>query len=150
MILCVLDNSTTAMTGHQPHPGTGKNLMDDITSRVDLVKVLEGIGVSKIAVVDPLNLDEAVKTVRECAELDGVKAIVFKSPCIAVAKSTKKMTADESCVMCETCVNEIGCPALSMGSVGISIDPTLCTGCGLCAQICPVNAIKPVGGDTNG
>lgn len=150
MILCVLDNSTTAMTGHQPHPGTGKNLMDDIASRVDLVKVLEGIGVSKIAVVDPLNLDEAVKTVRECAELDGVKAIVFKSPCIAVAKSTKKMTADESCVMCETCVNEIGCPALSMGSEGISIDPTLCTGCGLCAQICPVNAIKPVGGDTNG
>lgn len=149
MILCVLDNSTTAMTGHQPHPGTGKNLMDDITSRVDLVKVLEGIGVSKIAVVDPLNLDEAVKTVRECAELDGVKAIVFKSPCIAVAKSAKKMTADENCIMCETCVNEIGCPALSAASESISIDPTLCTGCGLCAQICPVNAIKPVGGDTN-
>ena len=69
MILCVLDNSTTAMTGHQPHPGTGKNLMDDITSRVDLTKVLEGIGVAKIVTVNPLDLDEAVKAVKECAAL---------------------------------------------------------------------------------
>ena len=150
MILCVLDNSTTAMTGHQPHPGTGKNLMDDITSRVDLTKVLEGIGVAKIVTVDPLDLDNAVKTVKECAALDGVKAIIFKSPCIAVEKSAKKMTVDESCVMCETCINEIGCPALSAGGEGISIDATLCTGCGLCAQICPVSAIKLVGGDANG
>lgn len=150
MILCVLDNSTTAMTGHQPHPGTGKNLMDDITSRVDLTKVLEGIGVAKIVTVNPLDLDEAVKAVKECAELDGVKAIIFKSPCIAVEKSAKKMCVDESCVMCETCINEIGCPALSAGGEGVLIDATLCTGCGLCAQICPVSAIKPVGGDTNG
>ena len=138
------------MTGHQPHPGTGKNLMDDITSRVDLTKVLEGVGVAKIVTVDPLDLNEAVKAVKECAELDGVKAIIFKSPCIAVEKSAKKMCVDESCVMCETCINEIGCPALSAGGEGISIDATLCTGCGLCAQICPLSAIKPVGGDTNG
>lgn len=150
MILCVLDNSTTAMTGHQPHPGTGKNLMDDITSRVDLTKVLEGIGAAKIVTVDPLDLDEAVKAVKECAALDGVKAIIFKSPCIAVEKSAKKMTVDESCVMCETCINEIGCPALSAGSGGISIDAALCAGCGLCARICPVNAIKFIGGEANG
>ncbi len=150
MVLCVLDNSTTAMTGHQPHPGTGKNLMDDITSRVDLIKVLEGIGVAKIVTVNPLDLDEAVRAVKECASADGVKAIIFKSPCIAVEKLKRGMSVDENCVMCETCINEIGCPALSAGASGIAIDPTLCTGCGLCAQICPVKAINAVGGEQNG
>ena len=84
MILCVLDNSTTAMTGHQPHPGTGRNMMGNFVDKVDIAKVLEGIGVKKILTVDPLSLEESIAAVRECAAEKGVRAIIFKSPCIAL------------------------------------------------------------------
>lgn len=142
MILCVLDNSTTAMTGHQPHPGTGRNLMDNIVDKVDITKVLEGVGVKKIVTVDPLDLELAVKTVKECAEIKGVKAIIFKSPCIAITKPTKKLCIDtDKCINCKKCIREIGCPALTTSDSGVVIDTNLCTGCGLCAQICPTKAI---------
>ena len=145
MILCVLDNSTTAMTGHQPHPGIGRNMMGQIVDKVDIRKVLEGIGVKKILTVDPLNLEEAVAAVRECAECAGVKAIIFKSPCIAISKPDKKCVISDACIQCKKCIREIGCPALITKDGKVTIDRNLCTGCGLCSKICPVNAI---GGDT--
>ena len=103
MILCVLDNSTTAMTGHQPHPGTGRNMMGDVVAKVSITKILEGMGVQKVVTVDPLNLQESVETVRECAALPGVKAIIFKSPCVAITKPQGKMKIGESCIGCKTC-----------------------------------------------
>lgn len=148
MTLCVLDNSTTAMTGHQPHPGTGRNMMGDIVDKIDIVKVLEGMGVSTIKVVNPLNLDEAVSTVKECSEEKGVKAIIFKSPCIAVTKPTGKACIGDSCINCKKCINEIGCPALIINNDKVAIDSSLCTGCGLCKCICPVNAIEVEGAST--
>ena len=141
MILCVLDNSTTAMTGHQPHPGIGRNMMGQIVDKVDIRKVLEGIGVKKILTVDPLNLEEAVAAVRECAECAGVKAIIFKSPCIAISKPDKKCVISDACIQCKKCIREIGCPALITKDGKVTIDRNLCTGCGLCSKICPVNAI---------
>ena len=98
MILCVLDNSTTAMTGHQPHPGTGLNMMGQFVDKVSIPKVLEGIGVKKIVTVNPLDLNAAIKAVEECAALDGVKAIIFKSPCIAIEKSDKKAAISDKCI----------------------------------------------------
>ena len=142
MTLCVLDNSTTAMTGHQPHPGTGKNMMGDIVEKIDIVKVLNGMGVEKILVVDPLNLNEAVNAVKECCDTKGVKAIIFKSPCIAVTKPTGEVCIKDNCIGCKKCINEIGCPALIIENERVTIDRTLCTGCGLCSQICPVGAIE--------
>ena len=142
MTLCVLDNSTTAMTGHQPHPGTGKNMMGDIVDKINIVKVLEGMGVSKIIVVDPLNLAEAVAAVKECSETSGVKAIIFKSPCVAVTKPSDKVSIDEKCINCKKCINEIGRPALIIEGSKVAVDASLCTGCGLCSHICPVGAIK--------
>lgn len=141
MVLCVLDNSTTAMTGHQPHPGTGRNMMGQFVDKVSIEKVLEGIGVKKIVTVNPLDLSASVSAVRECAELLGVKAIIFKSPCIAITKPQGKMRISDKCVKCRKCINEIGCPAIITTDDKIQIDESLCTGCGLCSQICPVGAI---------
>ena len=141
MILCVLDNSTTAMTGHQPHPGTGRNMMGDVVAKVSITKILEGMGVQKVVTVDPLNLQESVEAVRECAALPGVKAIIFKSPCVAITKPQGKMKIGESCIGCKKCIREIGCPAIVVKDGQVTIEEGLCTGCGLCSQICPIHAI---------
>ena len=144
MILCVLDNSTTAMTGHQPHPGTGRNMMGDIVEKVDIASVLKGIGVSTVLTVNPLNMQEAMGAVRMCADLPGVKAIIFKSPCVAISKPTGKCHISENCLNCGKCIKEIGCPGLIRVDGQVTINPNLCTGCGLCSQICPVDAIQEV------
>ncbi len=142
MILCVLDNSTTAMTGHQPHPGTGRNLMASPVERVSIEKILLAVGVKKVITVDPLDLDAAIAAVNECAGIRGVKAIIFKSPCVAIVKPDKKLRTDsEKCIGCMRCIKELGCPALSVNGGKAVIDENLCTGCGLCAKLCPVGAI---------
>lgn len=141
MILCVLDNSTTAMTGHQPHPGTGRTMMGDIVEKVSIPSVLEGIGVKKIVEVNPLDLEETVAAVKECAACKGVKAIIFKSPCIALTKPKARCRISEKCIQCKKCIREIGCPAIVVADGKVTIDENLCTGCGLCSQVCPVNAI---------
>ena len=143
--VCILDNSTTAMTGHQPHPGTGRTMMGQVVEKVSIRKVLEGIGVKQIAEVDALNLEECVDTVIRMSETEGVKAIIFKSPCIALSKPVKTCRIiEEECVNCRTCINEIGCPALVLDGDVVKIDAVLCSGCGLCSQVCSVNAIETV------
>ena len=142
MILCVLDNSTTAMTGHQPHPGTGRNMMGNVVEKVNIEKVLEGIGVKKIVTVDPLALEDSIRAVQECAEETGVRAIIFKSSCVAITKPDKKCAIDTAkCVNCKKCIREIGCPALITVDGRVAIDRNLCAGCGLCSHICPTGAI---------
>ena len=142
MILCVLDNSTTAMTGHQPHPGTGRNMMGNVVEKVNIEKVLEGIGVKKIVTVNPLALEDSIRAVQECAEETGVRAIIFKSPCVAITKPEKKCAIDTAkCINCKKCIREIGCPALITVDGRVAIDRNLCAGCGLCSHICPTGAI---------
>ncbi|MGN0368488.1 MAG: indolepyruvate ferredoxin oxidoreductase subunit alpha [Wujia sp.] len=142
MVLCVLDNSTTAMTGHQPHPGTGKNMMGDVVAKVSIEKILQAVGIEFVKTVDPLDLKLAVETVKEAVALPGVKAIIFKSPCIAIAKSDKKACIAQTCVQCKKCIREIGCPAIICEDGKVCIDESLCTGCNLCAQICSIHAIS--------
>lgn len=140
----ILDNSTTAMTGHQPHPGTGKTMMGDVVEKIDIEKVLHGIGIEEVATVNPLELEKAIQTVKEISEKKGVKAVIFKSPCIALLKSKERKTLridPEKCVHCQECIKEIGCPALVLHGDVVSIDETLCTGCGLCTKVCSIHAI---------
>ena len=152
MILVVLDNSTTAMTGHQPHPGTGHRMMelaanyekpaDDIANVVSIENVLRGIGVAAVETVNPLDHKKSVEIVKKMAGIKGVKAIIFKSPCVVMVKHDKpKAVEKDKCVSCKKCINSIGCPAIILNDGRAFIDASSCTGCGLCAQICPVGAI---------
>lgn len=142
MTLIVLDNSTTAMTGHQPHPGTGKTMMGEIVSKVNIEAVLRGIGIDTVETTDPLCLDTAVECVKKTAMKKGVKAIIFKSPCAVLVKNSSAFNVDsEKCTGCKKCIREIGCPAVSVSGKKVKIEKGLCTGCGLCSYICPVNAI---------
>ncbi len=147
--ICVLDNSTTAMTGHQPHPGTGVTMMGDIVEKISIQKVLEAVGVSPVITVDPFKTEEAVAAVKKAVESKGVSAVIFKSPCISIAsklgyKFPSSNCVDTSkCIGCRKCINELGCPAISIDSESGKpvIDKSTCTGCSLCAQVCPVKAI---------
>jgi indolepyruvate ferredoxin oxidoreductase alpha subunit len=144
--LVILDNSTTAMTGHQPHPGTGKTMMGEITSKIDIESVLRGVGVEEVRRIDPLKLDEAVKSVKEVADMPGVKAIIFESPCAMLFKPETACSIDsDKCIDCRKCIREIGCPGLIVRDGKAAVDDSLCNGCGLCSQICPVEAITKGG-----
>ena len=144
--LVILDNSTTAMTGHQPHPGTGKTMMGEITSKIDIESVLRGVGVTEVRRIDPLQLYGAIETVKEVADMPGVKAIIFESPCAMLFKPERACSIDGGkCIDCRKCIKEIGCPGLVVREGKVAVDDSLCNGCGLCSQICPVEAITKGG-----
>ncbi len=156
MTLVVLDNSTTAMTGHQPHPGTGQTMMGEVVAKVSIEAVLRGIGLTVVETINPMEHQKAVDTVKRVAAEPGVKAIIFKYPCIAISKPDASMTVDtEKCIGCHRCIHEIGCPALihdpdpahvaANGKAKVMIDVSQCTGCTLCSQLCPVGAIRKPG-----
>lgn len=143
IILMVLDNSTTAMTGHQPHPGTGMTMMHEISPRVSIEAILRAVGLTSVETVDPLNLEQTIQAVRTAADKPGVKTIICKSPCIAVSKPAKRLQVDESrCVGCKQCIRELGCPAISLKGQKAYIEPDLCFGCTICAQVCKPGAIR--------
>ncbi len=152
--ICILDNSTTAMTGHQPHPGTGVTMMGEIVEKISIEKILDAIGVKPVITVNPFDQKAAVDAVKAASETPGVSAIIFKAPCIAIAQKVgwekpHALTVDNTkCIGCRKCINELGCPALSVsmttnakGKQLVEIDKSLCTGCSLCSQVCPVGAI---------
>lgn len=146
MVLIVLDNSTTAMTGHQPHPGTGHTMMGEIVAKVSIEAVLRGIGLITVETINPLDLEASVDCVKRVAAEPGVKAIIFKSPCIAITKPDKPLHVEtDTCINCKKCIRELGCPAIVIHDGQVQIDSSLCTGCTLCSQVCPVHAIT--GGD---
>ena len=152
--ICILDNSTTAMTGHQPHPGTGMTMMGEIVEKISIETILDAIGVKPVITVNPFDQKAAVEAVQKASERPGVSAIIFKAPCIAIAQKVgwekpHALTVDTGkCIGCRKCINELGCPALSVsmtkndkGKNLVEIDKSLCTGCNLCGQVCPVGAI---------
>ena len=148
MTLIVLDNSTTAMTGHQPHPGTGRTMMGEIVEKIDIEAVLHGIGVKTVETVDPLDLKSSVDCVKRVSAQKGVKAIIFRSPCAVLIKSAMPVKIDDSkCVQCKKCIRTLGCPGIVLENGKVKIENSLCTGCKLCTQVCPTGAIT--GGEGN-
>jgi indolepyruvate ferredoxin oxidoreductase alpha subunit len=133
--IIVLDNRTTAMTGGQNHPGTGLTVMNETAPKIEIAGVLGALGVGHIAEADPLDLPQAIETVKAAAAFDGVSAVVFKSPCITVAK--KPCTYEiKDCIGCKRCINELGCPAISLADGKAVIDSVMCYGCGICKYVC--------------
>lgn len=143
IVLIVLDNSTTAMTGHQPHPGTGKTMMGNISEKISIEGVLKALGVSFVEKANPLNLTEATEAVNRAVKIKGISAVIFESPCIAVAKPQTNLTVEnEKCIGCNRCIKELGCPAIVLSDKKAYIEPSMCYGCGICSQVCPVGAIS--------
>ena len=139
--IIVLDNSTTAMTGHQPHPGIGRTMMKSQSEPISIYAVCKALNVGFVEECSPLDLKNAVETVKRAVEYDGVSVIIFKVPCIAVTKPSAQRVV-EDCTGCRICVKEIGCPAMFIEDGKVKIDSHLCFGCGLCEQVCPTKRIK--------
>ena len=140
----ILDNSITGMTGHQQNPTTGMTLKGLETPAVSLEKICEGVGVKRIRVVDPYAMKELEAVVKEELEAEEPSVIIARRPC-ALLRSVKPQPAlvvnADTCIGCKQCM-KIGCPAVSVTGKLAAIDPTLCVGCGLCAQMCKPGAIE--------
>jgi len=142
IIVVILDNSTTAMTGHQPHPGTGKNMMGNILNVISIYNVVSALNVSKIVKVNPFDLEAAKAAVTSVINERGVRVIIFEAPCIFVSKGRERYLIDiEKCTGCMVCIKKLGCPAMEANEKKVKINPSLCTGCGICAQVCRFGAI---------
>jgi indolepyruvate ferredoxin oxidoreductase alpha subunit len=139
--IMVLDNSTTAMTGHQPHPGTGMTMMRSISEKVDIYGMLAACGVKHIVKVNPFDQEKSVEVVKKAVAFNGPSAVIFEAPCIAVSKPAQKQVIKDNCTKCKKCIREIGCPAISLKDRKVEIDQSQCYGCTLCTQVCPSNAI---------
>lgn len=140
----VLDNSITGMTGHQNNPANGKNIYGDPASAVNLEALAHAIGINSVTVVDPGDLAETERVIKEELAKAEPSLIIARKHC-ALLKTVKHkppfhIDADK-CKNCKSCMR-IGCPALVSGDKCITIDNTLCVGCGLCEQLCKFDAIK--------
>jgi indolepyruvate ferredoxin oxidoreductase alpha subunit len=150
IIVAILDNYTTAMTGNQPHPGTGKTVRGEAAEKISIPSVVSALGVKDVARVNPFDLKASEAAVREALDKSGVRVIVFEGPCIALGAARRSRAVDPArCTGCMACVKKLGCPAISPAEeesgAGARIDPVLCTGCGICGEICAFAAITDSG-----
>ncbi len=151
--IIVVDNHTTAMTGHQPHPGTGMTGMGVQGTQISIEEVAKGVGVDYVKVIDPLKVKDSIRAIREAVAYDGPAVIVSRSPCALVEGARKRHSNEpiipyevdpETCQGCRVCTDKLGCAAAIWAGEYAAIDADLCSGCGVCSQICPYKAIREV------
>ncbi len=146
----IADNRTTAMTGGQENPSTSKTLMGEDTSVINLPDLCKALGVEHIKIVDPYDIDETYAILREEVDRDTVSVVITNRPCMLFPKKIKDTPLridTDKCTACGICFS-VGCPAIS-GSGATNdkgkpipvIDPAMCTGCWICAKVCPAEAI---------
>ena len=156
-IVCVLDNNATAMTGFQPHPGTGLTATGDVASKVPIERVFRGIGFQSVSVVDPFNIKESIDTVYKALTSGESQAIVFRRECALITNRERRQRQEPTPVFkvdtdkcfgekCKICSVEFNCPACVWDNESnkARIEITLCNGCGVCVDVCPHNAICQV------
>lgn len=147
--IIILDNSITGMTGHQQNPTTGFTIKGEPTKNVDLVKLANAVGIERVTVADPFDLDNFEKIVKEEIASDEPSVIISQRPC-ALLKTVNYgapcVIDSEKCKNCKMCM-KLGCPAISIKNGKISIDASQCNGCMLCTNVCKFGAIKKAGAD---
>ena len=142
----ILDNSITGMTGHQQNPTTGYNLKGDPATKINLEALCKAVGINRVREVDPYDLKECETAIKEELAADEPSVIISRRPCalLKYVKHNKPLIVDsDKCKSCKMCMR-IGCPAISMKNGKAVIDNTLCTGCGVCEQLCKFGALKKV------
>jgi len=146
--LIILDNSTTGMTGHQENPTTGVNIKGEPVGKTDIEAMCRACGIKRVTIVDPSDLAECEKVIKEEMATPGPSVIIARRPCILLKTSKPNpplSVDDEKCTGCSMCM-KIGCPAIIMnkdsetGKKKASINRTLCVGCEVCMQLCKFNA----------
>ena len=141
----ILDNRITAMTGHQPNPNTGMTACGVESPKVSLEEIARACGVKFVEAVDPYDLTHLLAVLKEAKEREGVKVIIAKQPCVIMnkrlgIKRSRYVVDSDRCLKCGACIR-YGCPALETDENGAARTTSLCTGCGVCADICPAGAI---------
>ncbi len=140
--IAVLDNRTTAMTGHQPHPGIGLTATGVPTKVIDIADILRSCGVELVETIEANDLGECIDAAKRTMDFEGPSAIVFKGRCVGITKGKEQYVVDEGkCTGCNLCVSQLGCPAIFSTSLRLPTIQDNCTGCSLCAQVCPSDAI---------
>ena len=140
----ILDNSITGMTGHQQNPTTGYNIKGDPAAKIDLETLCRSVGINRVRVVDPYDLKECEKVVKEELSANEPSVIISRRPCVLLksVKPKKPLVVNkDKCKGCKKCMS-FGCPAISMHDGKAEIDKTLCVGCDVCTQLCPFDAIE--------
>ena len=138
----IMDNHAVAMTGHQPTPGSGKNLMGEAAKSVHVQDIAKSLGIENVKVVDPYDLKQTASVLREMLSYNGPSVIIAERPCPLKVEKGKVREVLKECNRCGVCVEAYGCPAISLGAERAEIDATLCYGCGVCEQVCPFKAIR--------
>jgi len=149
--MVVMDNSATAMTGFQPHPGTGYTAMGDEAPKIKVEDIARACGVKFVEVIDPFDIKKAIDTFEKAIRFDGPSVVVSRHLCAMIEQREIRARGEkiipyrvdqEKCNdKCNACINLLGCPAIIKEGKKTVIDSSLCNGCGICAQVCPYNAI---------
>ncbi len=143
----ILDNSITGMTGHQQNPLTGFNIKGDPAGKIDLEALCKAMGFNRISVVDPYDLKECDRVIKEELAASEPSVIISRRPCVLLkyVKKNPPLKVDrDKCVGCKSCM-KIGCPSISMRDGKAHVDNTLCVGCGVCEEMCAVHAFSSEG-----
>ena len=142
----ILDNSTTAMTGHQPNPGTGMTASGEVTTQVSIEALAKALGAGLVETVDPYHLDETLESFQRAKDYPGLSVIIARQPCVIKARRSgirrRSFQVGEDCIGCKICL-DFSCPAIEFEKDKARIN-ALCTGCGVCAAICSTSAIREV------